>query len=72
MTVFHMTGQKLLVTGARGMVGKNILEHPGLRQWSVLAPSHAELDLLDFNATFQYLKANHPDMIVNAVVFMPI
>ena len=61
-----MATARILVTGARGMVGKNILEHPGMAQWDVLAPSRDELDLSDFTATRQYLEANRPDMIVHS------
>jgi len=56
----------LLLTGAGGMVGKNILEHPGIADWHVLAPRRAELDLADDTATLAYVQQHQPDMIVHA------
>ena len=41
---------KVLLTGGRGMVGKNILEHPLAEQWQFLSPSSQELDLKNYQA----------------------
>src|SRR5262245_19445877 len=62
----------ILVTGARGLVGAALgkalarLEVPG-----VLAPSRAELDLLDRDATERYFARHRPTAVVHlgAVVF---
>lgn len=56
----------LLLTGAGGMVGSNILEHPRLMDWHVLAPRRAELDLADPAATLAYVSHHQPDAIVHA------
>ena len=56
----------LLLTGAGGMVGSNILEHPGLTDWQVLAPRRGELDLTDGVATLAYVRHHRPDVIVHA------
>ena len=37
----------LLLTGGSGMVGRNILEHPRARDWTILSPSSRELDLTE-------------------------
>ncbi len=40
---------KILLTGANGMVGKNIIAAPASLQHEFLSPSSKELNLLDFN-----------------------
>jgi len=57
---------RVVVTGAGGMVGRNLLEHPALRQFEVLAPPRAELDLRDYGAVERYLRRLNPDAVVHA------
>lgn len=57
---------KLLLTGSGGMVGRNLLEHPAIGKFVVLAPRSSELDLRDFNAVQAYLHQHQPDMIIHA------
>ena len=57
---------KILLTGAGGMVGRNILEHPAIGDFEMLAPRSSELNLLDFNAVQAYLKQHQPDMVIHA------
>jgi GDP-L-fucose synthase len=61
-----MTRRRLLITGGGGMVGRNLLAHPGLDRWEVEAPTRAELDLQDGAATAAYIAALAPDTIVHA------
>jgi GDP-L-fucose synthase len=56
----------LMLTGAGGMVGKNILEHPAIADWQVLAPRRSELDLSDAQATLAYVRQHRPVVIVHA------
>lgn len=56
----------LLITGARGMVGQNLLNHPGISAWSVLTPSSTELDLRDKHATLAYITSHQPDAVLHA------
>lgn len=58
--------RRLLITGASGMVGRNLLDHPGLAGWRVLAPSSRELDLRDKAATLAWLKDHRPDAVIHA------
>jgi GDP-L-fucose synthase len=60
------TKARLLLTGAHGLVGRNILEHPAAAQWDILAPSRDQLDLNDRAATIEYLAAARPDIVVHA------
>lgn len=57
---------RLLVTGAGGMVGRNLLAHPGIAAWQVMAPARAELDLCDAGATRDWLMRHRPDAVVHA------
>lgn len=57
---------KILLTGAGGMVGRNILEHPSISDFEMLAPRSNELNLLDLNALQAYLKQHQPDMVIHA------
>lgn len=57
---------RLLLTGGNGMVGRNIQEHPVAAQWDILAPSSRELDLRDYGAVRDYVRAHRPDVVVHA------
>lgn len=57
---------RVMVTGAGGMVGKNLLEHPGMSCFEVLAPLRDELDLFDYPAVENYLLRTRPDMVIHA------
>lgn len=48
------------------MVGRNILEHPAVDAFEILAPRSDELDLCDFLAVQAYLNKYQPDMIIHA------
>ena len=58
------SAERVLVLGARGMVGAAIvraLERGGQRE--ILKPSHAELDLTDSRATASYFAENSPTRV---------
>jgi len=57
---------KILLTGSRGMVGRNIVEHPFASNYEILTPSSAELNLLDFDSVKRYIAANQPEMVIHA------
>jgi GDP-L-fucose synthase len=57
---------RIVLTGGGGMVGQNLLEHPSLAGFDVLAPRSGELDLRDFNAVQAYLRKCNPDMVIHA------
>ena len=58
--------RKLLLTGGSGMVGRNIQDHPGARDWEILAPSSSELDLMETAAVENYIDHHKPDLIVHS------
>ena len=56
----------LFLTGGSGMVGRNVLEHPAAADWTILAPSSGDLDLMDEAAVRAFYEANKPDLVVHA------
>lgn len=61
-----MSKTRILLTGGGGMVGRNVLEHPSIGQYEVLAPRRSELDLRDFVAVQAYLRTHQPDIVIHA------
>lgn len=57
---------KVFLTGGSGMVGRNILEHPCSSKHQILAPSSAQLNLLNRDAVHEALSAWMPDMVIHA------
>lgn len=56
---------KVFLTGGNGFIGKNIIEQLG-DKYEILAPGRQELNLLDSDAVFKYLKKNKPEIILHA------
>lgn len=61
-----MAKARILLTGGRGMVGRNILEHPLAAQWDFIAPCSHELDLTDFAATCRFMADVKPDAVIHS------
>jgi GDP-L-fucose synthase len=57
--------KKILITGSKGMVGRNITEFYKSKEYILLTPSSKELNLLDRSSVDTYIKANCPDIIVH-------
>ena len=57
---------KILLSGASGLVGRNILEAAPRGVHEMLTPTHAELDLLDQAAVLEYIRREKPDMVIHA------
>lgn len=57
---------KILLTGANGMVGRNILEVSKLYEHEFFTPSSTELNLLDAQSVKQYITEHNPDMVIHA------
>jgi GDP-L-fucose synthase len=61
-----MNKKSILITGANGMVGKNIANHYFSKKYNLLLPSKTELNLLDKTAIKKYLRNNNPDFVIHA------
>jgi GDP-L-fucose synthase len=57
---------KILLTGANGMVGRNILKVAKQHTFKFLSPSSIELNLLDASSVTQYISIHKPDMVIHA------
>jgi GDP-L-fucose synthase len=57
---------RVLLTGAGGMVGRNVVEHSGIGDFDMLTPRSSELDLRDFAAVSTYLHKHQPEVVVHA------
>lgn len=57
--------KKILLTGSTGLVGKNFLSHVRSKEYNILAPVHAELDLTKPSDISEYLREKNPDVIVH-------
>jgi UDP-glucose 4-epimerase len=55
---------KIFLTGGTGFIGKNIQEQLG-HAYTILAPSHDELDLTDSEAVYEYLEKNPVDVVIH-------
>lgn len=56
---------KVLITGARGMVGRNIAEYSNMQAYELLTPSSRDLNLLDRQAVDAYMLKHQPDMVIH-------
>jgi len=57
---------RILITGASGMVGQNLLAHKAATENHILCPSSKQLNLKDLCAVTNYLVSEQPDFIIHA------
>src|SRR3989344_2249920 len=56
---------KIFLTGGNGFIGRNIKEQLGSK-YEIVAPTHAELDLTDSDAVYNFLEKNPVDIVIHA------
>jgi GDP-L-fucose synthase len=56
----------ILLTGANGMVGKNVLSHANAKSFKWLTPGRKELNLTDQFVVENFIKKYQPDFIIHA------
>jgi len=61
---------RVLLLGGSGMVGRNILSKAEECEWEFLSPSSKDLDLTEFDDTFNFVRKVNPDIIINAAGFV--
>ena len=57
---------KILLTGASGMVGKNILSDSRSSEYDFLFPKRSEVNLLNYNELDEYISSLKPDLVIHA------
>jgi len=57
---------KVWITGATGMVGRNLIEHAKAEHHQLLTPSRADLNLLDKESIINWLDKYKPDAVIHA------
>lgn len=57
---------RVWITGANGMVGRNLREHSRAAAWTLLTPSRDELDLTDRRAVADYARMMRPACVIHA------
>ncbi len=62
--------KKILITGGTGFVGRNLQEQLSDR-YEIFAPSHKELELLDYDALEQYVTEHGINSIVHSAIHVP-
>lgn len=61
---------KVLILGASGFIGKNLKEFlETKKQYEILAPSRAELDVLDMESVKAYFQGLYVDVVFHCAIF---
>lgn len=62
--------KRILITGGSGFVGRNLKESLA-GKYEIFAPSHKELELLDYDALENYVVSNKIDVIIHGAIHVP-
>lgn len=60
---------KVLVTGAGGQVGSELIQRGEALDLQMLAAHHRDLDIADRGAVFSYFQAQQPHIVINAAAY---
>lgn len=61
-----MTQTRVFLTGGRGLVGRNFLDHAAAADFEIFAPTSEALNLLDYPSVLSALGYFKPDIVVHA------
>ncbi len=56
---------KILITGTSGMVGSNLKENDIIKENDLWCPTSKELDLLNYDNVYSYIKKYSPDLVIH-------
>jgi len=64
-----MAAARVVVLGATGQLGSDVVDAFGLAGWDVLGLGHADVDVTDGPAVLAAVSAAHPSLVVNTAAF---
>ena len=60
---------KILITGAQGQVGKELVSIANQRGFDVIAAGQTELDITQLKNIRSYIELHQPDLVINAAAY---
>lgn len=60
---------KVLVTGANGMLGSEVVKQTKEKGWEVIVSDLKQLDITNENSVSSYVKENKPEVIINCAAY---
>ncbi len=60
---------KILITGAKGQVGKELVSIANQRGFDVIAAGQTELDITQLKNIESYVEVHQPDLVINAAAY---
>ena len=60
---------KILITGGRGQLGRELLQESQLSEFDVIAPYHHQMDITDFHAVKNFIAHHQPACVINAAAY---
>jgi dTDP-4-dehydrorhamnose reductase len=65
-----VNGNRILITGANGQLGRALLKHPGVAgRWEWIPTDYAELDITSGEAVNEFLEKHQPGAIINCAAY---
>lgn len=61
--------KKVMVTGANGQLGSDIVHELQARHFEVLPKTHHQFDVIDYSRVEQILREQKPDVLINTAAF---
>lgn len=61
--------KKVLVTGANGQLGSDIVKELEAQHFEVLPKTHHQFDIIDYSRVDQILREQKPDVLINTAAF---
>ena len=60
---------RILITGAQGQVGKELVSIANQRGFDVIAAGQTELDITQLKNIESYVEVHQPDLVINAAAY---
>ncbi|MBT8370593.1 MAG: dTDP-4-dehydrorhamnose reductase [Desulfobacterales bacterium] len=60
---------KILIAGAQGQLGRELIEQNRLTGYAIVAPSHAHMDITDCDKVKYFMHFHRPTLVINAAAY---